>query len=74
MLSDEGVRAGLVCGPIELLFRNRPEPAQMRFRYQPGLWGLSDFSGETLGLRTSRSEKDEEIFVAVLAHSNLTYA
>ena len=41
---------------------------------QPGLWGLSDFSGKTLGLRTGRGEKDVEIFVAVLAHSNLTYA
>ena len=53
---------------------SRPAPAQMRFHYAPGLWGLSDFSGKTLGLRTGRGEKDVEIFVAVLAHSNLTYA
>ena len=46
----------------------------MRFHYQPGLWGLSDFSGKTLGLRTGRGEKDVEIFVAVLAHSCLIYA
>ena len=45
----------------------------MRFHYEPGLWGLSDFSGKTLALRTGRGEKDVEIFVAVLAHSNLTY-
>ena len=52
----------------------RPAPAQMRFHYAPGLWGLSDFSGKTLALRTGRGEKDVEIFVAVLAHSNLIYA
>ena len=37
---------------------SRPEPAQMRFHYAPGLWGLSDFSGKTLALRTGRGEKD----------------
>ena len=47
---------------------------RMRFDYAPGLWGLSDFSGKTLGLRTGRGEKDVEIFVAVLAHSDMTYA
>ena len=46
----------------------------MHFDYEPGLYGLSDFSGKTLGLRTGRGEKDVEIFVAVLAHSSLTYA
>ena len=46
----------------------------MRFDYAPGLWGLSDFSGKTLPLRTGRGERDVEIFVAVLAHSSLTYA
>ena len=35
---------------------------------------VSDFSGKTLALRTGCGEKDVEIFVAVLAHSNLTYA
>ena len=53
---------------------SRPAPAQMRFHYAPGLWGLSEFSGKTLGLRTGRGEKDVEIFVAVLAHSNLVWA
>ena len=47
--------------------------AQMRFHYEPGLYGLSDFSGKTLALRTGRGETDVEIFVAVLAYSNLTY-
>ena len=37
-----------------------------------GAW--SDFSGKTLPLRTGRGERDVEIFVAVLAHSSLTYA
>ena len=46
----------------------------MRFHYEPGLYGLSDFSGKTLALRTGRGERDVEIFVAVLAHSNLIYA
>ena len=46
----------------------------MRFHYEPGLYGLSDFSGKTLPLRTGRGEKAIEIFVAVLAHSNLTWA
>ena len=49
-------------------------PAQMRFDYAPGLYGLSDFSGKVLALRTGRGEKDVEIFVAVLAHSRLIYA
>ena len=53
---------------------SRPKPAQMRFHYAPGLWSLYDFSGKTLGLRTGRGEKDVEIFVAVLAHSNLIWA
>ena len=49
-------------------------PAQMRFDYAPGLYGLSDFSGKVLAVRTGRGEKDVEIFVAVLAHSRLIYA
>ena len=48
--------------------------AQMRFDYEPGLWGLSDFSGKTLALRTGRGETDVELFVAVLAHSRMIYA
>ena len=46
----------------------------MRFEYAPGLYGMADFSGKTLALRTGRGETDVEIFVAVLAHSNLIYA
>ena len=46
----------------------------MHFDYAPGLWGLSDFSGKTLALRTGRGEKDVEIFVAVLAHPFSTRA
>ena len=48
--------------------------AQMHFDYEPGLYGMADFSGKTLALRTGRTETDVEIFVAVLAHSNLIYA
>ena len=48
--------------------------AQMHFDYEPGLWGLSDFSGKTLALRTGRGETDVELFVAVLAHSRMIYA
>ena len=62
------------CGLLKERLHSRPRPAQMRFHYEPGLWGLSDFSGKVLALRTGRGEKDVEIFVAVLAHSNLTYA
>ena len=47
---------------------------RMRFDYEPGLWGLADFSGKTLGLRTGRGEIDVEIFVAVLAHSQMIHA
>ena len=53
---------------------SRGGPAQMRFEYEPGLYGMADFSGKTLALRTGRGETDVEIFVAVLAHSNLIYA
>ena len=42
--------------------------------YAPGLYGLSDFSGKRLALRTGRGERDVEIFVTVLAHSQLIYA
>ena len=48
--------------------------AQMRFDYEPGLWGLSDFSGKTLALRTAHGETDVEVFVAALAHSQMIYA
>ena len=48
--------------------------AQMHFDYEPGLYGMADFSGKTLALRTGPDETDVEIFVAVLAHSNLIYA
>ena len=46
----------------------------MRFDYAPGLYGMSDFSGKTLALRTATGETDVELFVAVLPHSGLTYA
>ena len=45
----------------------------MRFDYAPGLYGMSDFSGKTLALRTATGPVDVEIFVAVLPHSGLTY-
>ena len=62
------------CALLKERLHSRPESAQMRCHYEPGLYGLSDFSGKTLALHTSRGEKDIEIFVAVLAHSNLTWA
>ncbi len=54
--------------------KDRAGSAQMRFDYAPGLYGLSDFSGKLLAVRTGRGEKDVGIFVAVLAHSRLIYA
>ena len=63
---------GRFCALLKERLHSRPEPAQIRFHYEPGLYDPSDFSGKTLGLRTGRGEKDIEIFVAVLAHSNLT--
>ena len=48
--------------------------AQMRFDYEAGLWGLSDFSDETLALHSAHGETDVEDFVAVLAHSQMIYA
>ena len=71
---DKAYTYSRFCGLLKERLHSRPGPAQMRFHYEPGLWGLSDFSGKTLALRTGRGEKDVEIFVAVLAHSNLTYA
>ena len=61
------------CVRLKARMKDRAGPAQMRFDYAPGLYGLSDFSGKTLALRTGRGEKDVEIFVAVLAHSCLIY-
>ena len=46
----------------------------MHFDYAPGLYGMSDFSGKTLPLRTADGEVDVEIFVALLPCSNLIYA
>ena len=62
------------CARLEARLKDRAGEAEMRFDYAPGLWGLSDFSGKTLALRTGRGERDVEIFVAVLAHSCLIYA
>ena len=77
---DEAVARGATaygysrfCALLNERLESRPAPAQMRFVYAPGLYGLSDFSGKTLALRTGRGERDVEIFVAVLAHSCLTY-
>ena len=62
------------CARLKGRLKGRAGQTQMRFDYEPGHWGLSDFSGKTLALRTGRGEKDVEIFVAVLAHSCLIYA
>ena len=62
------------CARLTARLKGGGGKTQMHFDYAPGLWGLSDFSGKTLGLRTGRGEKDVEIFVTVLAHSDLTYA
>ena len=62
------------CARLKARLKGGDGKTQMRFDYAPGLWGLSDFSGKTLALRTGRGEKDVEIFVAVLAHSRLIYA
>ena len=62
------------CARLKARLKDSTRQAQMRFDYAPGLYGLSDFSGKTLALRTGRGEKDVEIFVAVLAHSCLIYA
>jgi len=62
------------CALLKEHRQGRPGQAQMRFHYAPGLYGLSDFSGKTLSLRSGRGEKDVEIFVAMLPHSNMIYA
>ena len=62
------------CARLKARLKGGAGKTEMRFEYAPGLWGLSDFSSKTLGLRTGRGEKDVEIFVAVLAHSDMTYA
>ena len=62
------------CARLKARLKGRAGETEMRFDYAPGLWGLSDFSGKTLALRTGRGERDIEIFVAVLAHSCLIYA
>ena len=62
------------CARLKARLKDRAGETEMRFDYAPGLWGLSDFSGKTLALRTGRGERDVEIFVAVLAHSCLIYA
>ena len=60
------------CALLNMRVQSRSTPVQMRFVYAPGLYGLLDFSGKTLALRTGRGERDLEIFVALLAHSCLT--
>ena len=47
----------------------------MRFEYEPGVWGMADFSGKVLRLRLpDGGEKEVEIFVACLCYSRLIYA
>ncbi len=62
----------------QLLANSSDGPAArvaMRFEYEPGVWGISDFSGKTLRLRLpDGSEKPVEIFVACLCFSRLVYA
>ena len=77
---DEAVARGATaysysqfCARLKARLKGGAGKTEMRFEYAPGLWGLSDFSGKTLGLRTGRGEKDVEMFVAVLAHSDMTY-
>ena len=62
------------CALLAERLEGQGRKAQMHFDYEPGLWGLSDFSGKTLALRTGRGETDVEVFVAVLAHSQMIYA
>ena len=46
----------------------------MRFAYEPGVWGMADFSGKTLRLRLpDGGEKPVEMFVACLCLSRLIY-
>ncbi len=65
------------CSQFCALLKERMErlskSTEMRFDQSPGHFGMSDFSGKTLPLRTATGEVDVEIFVAVLPHSSLTY-
>ena len=61
------------CALLKERRQGRPGQAQARFHYEPGLYGMADFSGKTLSVRSGRGEKDVEIFVAVLPHSNTIY-
>ena len=62
------------CAPLKARQGSCGVSAQMHFDYEPGLYGMADFSGKTLALRSGRGETDVEILVAVLAHSNMIYA
>ena len=44
------------CARLKARLKGGAGKTEMRFEYAPGLWGLSDFSGKTLGLRTGRGE------------------
>ena len=48
------------CARLKARLKDSTGQAQMRFDYAPGLYGLSDFPGKTLALRTGRGEKDVE--------------
>ena len=61
------------CALINERLERQGREAQMRFDHEPGLWGLSDFSGKTLALRTGRGETDVEAFVAPFAPGSVTF-
>ena len=65
---------GRFCALLNRHRQERPGQAQARFDYAPGLYGMSDFSGKTLSLRSGRGDEDVEIFVAVLPHSDMIHA
>ena len=46
------------CARLKARLKDRAGETEMRFDYAPGLWGLSDFSGKTLALRTGRGARD----------------
>ena len=78
---EEAAEAGLEAyGYSQFCYRlsqARSAPAArltMRFDYEPGEWGMADFSGKTLRLRQrDGSEKDVEILVVSLCYSRMLY-
>ena len=49
------------CALLNEYQQGRPGQAQMRFHYEPGLYGMSDFSGKTVSLRAGRRAKSAQI-------------